>query len=314
MDPAPDDGVAELLEILRRAEENDGKRGDAGNRIQSLPRTSSDFESSRLRSILHGRLEVELGAMVNAVLCSDDLKLNATDGAEPNAVDQAVAGLTGSPSFVGVVDKARAAIARAAPAPAADLNGVAPGTAGGSFFRRNLDALSSSDTEREDMHVKKKAARRNDWVDIFDRSGGLGGGMGFSPRVDVEAAMAQLEAGLASPGGSPASAVEALGSLAEVGDHNLFLQQSVILFSSHLPTCDTLLTISVHVCVCGKAGLDCSALLLLQEGRVTFPVQRGREATLTWPLIRAPRLYFHRTLVDRPTRNSSSSATTGSLS
>ncbi|CAM9355665.1 unnamed protein product [Scytosiphon promiscuus] len=223
MDPAPDDGVAELLQILRRVEDDKEKQGDARDRIKSLPQTSSDLESCGFRTTLYGRLEAHLGAMVDAVLCSDELKINAVDGVRPNAVDRAVTELTGSPRFVGVVDNARAAIEQAASSIAADNSraAAAPGAAGGSLLRRNLDALSTSDTEGENRHVRKKAARRNDWVDIFDRGGGLGGGLGFSPRVDVEAALAQLEAGLGSPDGSPESSVEALGLLAEA-DPELF--------------------------------------------------------------------------------------------
>lgn len=241
MAPELDDGVGELLDILRCAEDDEKRGRNETNRIQSLPQTSADFESCGFRSMLFSRLEAKLGAKVDAALRSDELTLNAVDGVGKNAVDRAVAELVGSPSFVGVVDNARAAVERAAPSNADDHNGSPTGAAGGSFLRRNLDALSSSDTEREGMHVKKKAARRNDWVDIFD--GGLGGGLGFSPRVDVEAALAQLETGLGNPGGSPASSVEALGLLAEVQKH-----ESVItaVYHSALNQSQTYLTYDLH--------------------------------------------------------------------
>lgn len=226
MDRVKDGAVKDFLEIIRRAEgEDEGE--DAGKRVESLPRTNAEFQTCGLYSNLSDQLEAQLGAAVDEAVASDELELKNGDGVRPEAIDRAVAQLTASPSFVGVVDAARSAVAQAAgvqttaaaPAGAAGSS-TATVDATGSFLRRNVDALSGSDTEREGMHAKKKPARRDDWVGIFDLSGGLDGGGGFfSPRVDIEAALGQLEVGLESPGGSAASAVEALGLLAEVREH-----------------------------------------------------------------------------------------------
>lgn len=214
------DSITDFLEIFRRAEgEHEGE--DAWKRVESLPRTNAEFQTCGLFSSLSGQLEAQLGAAVDEAVTSDELALKNGVGVRPEAIDRAVARLTASPSFVGVVDTARSAVQQAAgvqqaaPAtPASAGSGTtATRNATGSFLRRNVDALSSSDTEREGMHAKKKPARRDDWVGIFDLGGGGGS---FSPRVDIEAALGQLEAGLESPGGSAASAIEALGLLAEV--------------------------------------------------------------------------------------------------
>lgn len=220
MDRVQDGAMKELLEIIRRAEGEDAGEGP-GKRIESLPRTNAAFQTCGMFSTLSGQLEARLGAAVDAAVTSGELELGAGGGGvRPEAIDRAVARLAASPSFVGVVDAARAAVEQAAGVQTAGAAGSGTATldATGSFLRRNVDALSSSDTEREGMHAKKKPARRNDWVGLFGLSEGLdsGGRSFFSPRVDVEAALGQLEAGLESPGGSAASAIEALGLLAEV--------------------------------------------------------------------------------------------------
>eukprot|EP00903_Cladosiphon_okamuranus_P007097 g6896.t1 len=235
MDRVQDGAMKEFLEIIRRAEGEEGAGEDAGKRVESLPRSNADFQTCGLFSTLSGQLEARLGAAVDAVVASGELELSGGGGVRPEAIDRAVALLTASPSFAGVVDTARSAVEQAAGVHTAAVGaaGSGPATtvdAPESFLRRNVDALSSSDTEREIMHAKKKPARRDDWVGLFDLSGGLdsGGGGFFSPRVDVEAALGQLEAGLESPGGSAASAVEALGLLAEA-DPELFQ------FGNHWP-------------------------------------------------------------------------------
>lgn len=216
MDQVQDDAVTDLLKIIGKAE----------HEVQSLPQTSADFETCSLRSTLCGQLDAQLGAAVDEALGSQELRLNPADAVCPDAINKVVARLAASPPFVGVVNKAREAIEQAAEAqlaaaatPVANATGdsVAATGAAGVVLRRNVDALSSSDTEREDMRVKKKAARRDDWVGIFDLSGGLGGGGGISPRVDIEAALGQLETGLGGSGSSTTSSVEALGLLAQVG-------------------------------------------------------------------------------------------------
>lgn len=218
----------EFLEILRRDEgEKEGE--DAASRVESLPRTNAEFQSCALHATLCAQLEAQLGALVDEELVSNELELNCVGGVRPEAIDKTVARLTASPSFVGVVDKAREAVEAAAGVQTAASPGAGDDAsnsnaalgAAGSFLRRNMDDFCDSDTEREGMHVKKKPARRDDWVGIFDLSGGLGGfGGGFSPRVDIEAALGQLDAGLESPGDCSASTVEALGLLAEVRERS----------------------------------------------------------------------------------------------
>ncbi|CBN75840.1 conserved unknown protein [Ectocarpus siliculosus] len=214
MDEVQDDAVTEFLKILGKAE----------HEVRSLPQTSADFETCSLRSTLCGQLDAQLGAAVDKALGSQELRLDPADGVCPDGINKVVARLAASPPFVGVVNKAREAIEQAAEAqlaaattPVANATGdsVAATGAAGVVLRRNVDALSSSDTEREDMRVKKKAARRDDWVGIFDLSGGLGAGGGISPRVDIEAALGQLETGLGGSGSSTTSSVEALGLLAQ---------------------------------------------------------------------------------------------------
>lgn len=243
MDPVQGCAVSELLEIVRRTEGEHEHEDDAANLVESLPRTNADFEGCRLRSTLCDQLEAHLGAAVDEALASDELEVSASGGARPSAIDEVVARLTASPRFVGMVENARVTVQQAAgvqriaagatattaAAPAAG-NSSTPilNAATGNFLRRTVDALSSSDTEREGMqHVNKKPARRDDWVGIFDLGGGFGAGSGgFSPRVDIEGALGQLEAGLESPGpGSATSAVEALGLLAEVTEGTKQQQQ-----------------------------------------------------------------------------------------
>ncbi|CAM9244333.1 unnamed protein product [Ectocarpus fasciculatus] len=237
MDQVQDDAVTDFLKILGGAEHEEGGE-DARSTVQSLPQTNADFETCSLRSTLCGQLDAQLGAAVDEALGSQELRLDPAGGACSDALNNVVARLAASPPFVGVVNKAREAIERAAEAqlaaaeaPVANAAGnssVAATGAAGVLLRRNVDALSSSDTEREGMHVKKKAARRDDWVGIFDLSGGLGGGGGISPRVDIEAALGQLETGLGGAGSSTTSSVEALGLLAQA-DPELFQ------FGNHWP-------------------------------------------------------------------------------
>ncbi len=218
MDRMQDGAMNEFLEIFRR-DEGEKEDQDAARRLESLPRTNAEFQSCALHATLRDQLEAQLGASVDEALGSDELELSCVDGVRPEAIDKTVARLTASPSFVGVVDEARAALEAAAAVDAS--NSTADLGAAGGFLRRNMDDFCDSDTEREGMHVKKKAVRRNDWVGIFNLSGGLGGfGGGFSPRVDIEAALSQLDVGLESPGDCSASAVEALGLLAEVRERN----------------------------------------------------------------------------------------------
>ncbi|CAB1113240.1 unnamed protein product [Ectocarpus sp. CCAP 1310/34] len=207
-----EDVVTDFLKILGKTE----------HEVQSLPQTSADFETCSLRSTLYGQLDAQLGSAVDEALGLQELRLDPADAVCPDAINKVVARLAASPPFVSVVNKAREAIEQAAEAqlaaaatPVANATdgSVAATGAAGVVLRRNVDALSSSDTEREDMRVKKKAARRDDWVGMFDLSGGLGGGI--SPRVDIEAALGQLETGLGGSGSSATSSVEALGLLAQ---------------------------------------------------------------------------------------------------
>lgn len=215
------DVVTEILEAIHRAGEEDVGE-DVESRIQHLPRTNPDFEASKLYGIVSGQLQAQLGEAVNEAVDSQELQFAHGDCVSSGAVDEVVARLVASPSFAGVVLGARACLQRTARLKnaACDLPGAGATAAVRVLtkderihFHRN--DMSSSDTEGEGMHAKKKALRMDDWVGTFSLSGG-GAGRGFSPRIDVEAALGQLEAGLGSPAGSATSAIEALGLLAEV--------------------------------------------------------------------------------------------------
>lgn len=215
--------MIEFLEILRRADAED-EGGDAASRVLSLPRTNADFEACRLRDVLCGQLKARLGEEVDtAVASSKELRFRGGDCVGAGAIEQVVAQLTTSPSFCSLVDDARTALqqqaARCGATTTTTTAAAAPGDNStqeeSGFLRRSV--LSSSDLERDGIHVKKnKAARTDDWVGVFDLCGNGGQAAGgFSPRVDVEAALGQLEAGLGSSG-SASSSVDALGLLAEV--------------------------------------------------------------------------------------------------
>lgn len=216
------DGVTEILETLQRAGGEDAGQ-DVESRIKLLPRTNPDFEASKLYGIVSGQLQAQLGEAVNEAVYSKELQFAHGDCVSPGAVDEVVARLVASPSFTGVVLGARACLQRAArlkntacDVPAAGAAAAVGGTTTKDeriHLHRNMS--SSDDTDGEGMHAKKKALRRDDWVGTFSLGGG-GAGRGFSPRIDVEAVLGQLEAGLGSPGGSATSATEALGLLAEV--------------------------------------------------------------------------------------------------
>lgn len=216
------DVVTEILEAIRRAGEEDVGE-DVESRIQHLPRTNPDFEASKLYGIVSGQLQAQLGEAVNEAVDSQELHFAHGDCVSSDAVDEVVARLVASSSFAGVVLGARACLQSTARLKNAACDvpaGGATAVTGGSttkderiHFHRN--DMSSSDTEGEGMHAKKKALRMDDWMGTFSLSGG-GAGRGFSPRIDVEAALGQLEAGLGSPAGSATSAIEAMGLLAEV--------------------------------------------------------------------------------------------------
>lgn len=215
------DAIDEILETLRHVGGEDAGQ-DLESRIQYLPRTNPDFEASQLYGVMSGQLEGQLGKEVDEAVASKELAFAHGECVSPDAVEKVVARLVASPSFAGVVLGARSCLEKAARLKS--TTGDVPGTdaaaaVGGTttkderiHFHRNM---SSSDMEEEAMHSKKKALRMDDWVGTFSLSGG-GADRGFSPRIDVEAVLGQLEAGLASPGGSATSCVEALGSLAEV--------------------------------------------------------------------------------------------------
>lgn len=239
------DMVTEILETLHRAGEEDVGQ-DVERRIQHLPRTNADFEATKLYGVVSGQLQAHLGEAVNEAVDSKELRFAHGDCVSPGAVDEVVARLAASPSFAVVVQGARACLQRAARLKNATCD-VPPGAgaaaaAGGTttkderiYFHRN--DMSSSDTEGEGMHAKKKALRMDDWAGTFCLSGG-GGGRGFSPRIDVEAALGQLEAGLGSPGGSATSAIEALELLAEVSVCTSTVVFLTVLVYVHQHQCD----------------------------------------------------------------------------
>lgn len=218
MDPTK--GVVDgFLQLLRRDGSESSFEDDAKARIQCLPRKNEDFQTCRLRDMLYGRLEANLAEAVEGAAASKELDFAYHHGSITlDNIEGVVQRLTASPAFGAVVDGARADLAQQADRQlnlsinATDINsrGNAAITDEGFLARHDL---SSSDNEAEGMHAKRKVARRDDWVGLFDACGGSGG---FSPRVDVEAALGQLAAGLGGGAGSTAVSVEALGLLAEV--------------------------------------------------------------------------------------------------
>ena len=238
------DVATEILETLHRAGEEDVGQ-DVESRIKHLPRTNPDFEATKLYGIVSGQLQAHLGEAVNEAVDSKELQFAHGDCVSPGAVDEVVARLAASPSFADVVQGARACLQRAGrlknaacdvPPAAGAAAAVGGTTTKDERIHLHRNDMSSSDTEGEGMHAKKKALRMDDWVGTFCLSGG-GGGRGFSPRIDVEAALGQLEAGLGSPGGSATSATEALGLLAEVRVCTFSLPHEVLVYI-HRHQCD----------------------------------------------------------------------------
>jgi len=90
MDRVKDGAMNEFLEIFRR-DEGEKEAGDAGSRVESLPRTNAEFQSCALRATLCDQLEAQLGALVDEVLISDELEFRCVDGVRPEAIDKAVA-------------------------------------------------------------------------------------------------------------------------------------------------------------------------------------------------------------------------------
>lgn len=226
MDPMHEGVLAEFLEILRRAADEENDRGTKSRILQTLPLTNPEFEASALREALSAQLEARLGEVVDEAVASKDLEFAGDGCIEASAVEEAVARLAASQTFDRLVDEARAALERAGgpllAATASSSAAVVPtstvddtGRDERGFLRRN--GLSGSDTDAEGMHAKK-VARRDDWVDIF--GAGVGGG-GSGVRVDIEGALHQLEDGLGDPGSVTAS-VEALGILAEVRERCVY--------------------------------------------------------------------------------------------
>lgn len=228
MDPIQVEVVEEFLKIVgRTGEGKDNEDDKSASRVQTFPRTNTDFESCRLRDILTGQLEAHLGEQVDQTVAREDLYF--TDNVQTynsEVVEEVVAGLEASQTFRRVVDESRVAVQQAGGLlhirSALGPSGTAAATAnnpqtdgGGALIRRG--GLSDSDAEGEGAHAKKVPRRDDSWANIFDVLGpGFAMGRGFgSPRVDVEGALEQLKAGLANAE-SAASSVEALGLLAEV--------------------------------------------------------------------------------------------------
>lgn len=235
MDPLPEDVLEEFQSILCDAQEEFSGE-ETNSLVASLPKTNVDFQTCRLRNLLFQRLEARLGEAVDQELSSTE-RLSFADKSyvSATAVDEVVARLASSEPFDHVVNDARPALQRAAAsstsstfaagAQTADSDAGPVSSAGpvvtasgseqhqGGFLHRRSDVFDS-DMETELTQARRKAARTDDWVGIFDLCGGGIGG-GFSPRVDIEASLTQLEEGLnSSP--SASGAVDALESLAEV--------------------------------------------------------------------------------------------------
>ncbi|CAM9977064.1 unnamed protein product, partial [Laminaria digitata] len=169
------DVVTEILETLHRSGDEDAGQ-DVESRIQHLPRTNPDFEASKLYGIVSGELENQLGEAVGEAVDSKELAFAHGDCINPGAIDEAVARLVASPSFERVVLGARACLRRAARLKSAACDvpaaGAVAAVGGGTTTKDerihlHRNDMSSSDTEGEGMHAKKKALRMDDWVGTF---------------------------------------------------------------------------------------------------------------------------------------------------
>lgn len=190
----PEHALAEFLEIISGGESVE----EVKSLVQAIPSSNAQFQTCELRQLLHRRLEADFGCIVNETVLSGDLE-DPNDGCvRPDALEDTVASIVASPAFKTVVDTARCSLARST-----ELLSV---SASAGDDERHVGNWSTR-SDPEDAHAKKRPTRRHDWGGLFDLCGG-----GFSSRVDIEGALAQLTAGLHGTSGS----VEALDTLASV--------------------------------------------------------------------------------------------------
>lgn len=209
-----EDALSEFVGILDRARKGSGTNVDLEESSRCLPRTNEEFQTCQLRQFLLDKLEANdevgsLGQAVDEAIAAGYLEDRVRGCVRPDAVEDALAQLVSSPAFDAVVNSARGALSRAAGVLAAAGNHSA--VVGRDRGGRRLESSLGGEAA-DGAHVKKKAARRDDWGGSFD----MWGSGGFSPRVDIEAALGQLETGLAAGAAGAGSSVEALDALSGV--------------------------------------------------------------------------------------------------
>lgn len=207
-----EDTLREFLGILNRTRKGLDIKAGLEDSIRSLPRINEEFQTCQLRHFLLDKLEGSLGVGVDKAIGAKYLEDQEHGCVRPDAVADTLAQLVSSPVFDAVVNSTRGALSRAAGVLAAAGNqGAAALRDGGG---RRLVSCLGGEAVDDDAHVKKKATRRDDWGGSFD----IWGGGGFSPRVDIEAALVQLETGLSAGAGAAGarSSVEALDALSGV--------------------------------------------------------------------------------------------------
>lgn len=189
-----EDVLAEFLEILPHVQSAE----DVEGAIESLPRTNHEFHTSKLHQLLHRRVVADFQLHVNQAVLSGDIEDEAHGGVQSRAVENTLARLVASPAFDNLVDNVQAGLRRTTGLLAAS---------GNMGYDSCPDPNSRLRDDTQDEHAKKRATRRDDWSGLFDICGG-----GFSPPVDIEAALARLETGLNGADGL----VKALNDLSAV--------------------------------------------------------------------------------------------------
>lgn len=231
-----EDVLAEFLAILRRrtAASPDNPEQDRVESkyqiINSLLRDDESFQTCQLRQLLSGRLEADLGQAVDQAVASGSLEDEHEGCCRADAVAETLVQLVTSPTFCDVVGSSRSSLERTSGLLAiSDSAGnvTSYGRLPGRGFGHNDEGASASPLAggdvvagegRELYHTakkKKKAPQREDWGNFFDElCAGADGG--FSPRVDIEAALGQLEVALGNGEHAGAGAVKALDLLTGV--------------------------------------------------------------------------------------------------
>lgn len=210
-----EDVLREFFGILDRTNA-EATNGNLESSIKSLPRSNEEFQKCQLKAILYRKLgdtaNCNLRHAVNQVVASGVLEDREKGRVRPEAVQDAVARLVASFTFNGVVSSAQEGIAQAAEVlsvagkdRAANGADVRCGKLRGSF------SLHADDGETIQCSSAKKT-RGDDWDGGAFDLWGTGGSV--SPRVDIEGALAQLEAGLDGSGGGGDGATTSMAAVA----------------------------------------------------------------------------------------------------